>query len=467
MQSFLTALIECSISMSVLILLLIAITPLLEKRYAAKWRYYTWLVIVIGLIIPFRPHIDTTFIQVDTPASLLMITQYLPINGTNLNTAENYSSVPWYILVFYLWLAGAITFIAYHIIRHYHFIKIVKRWVKDISNQQVLDTLQKLKDDMGMSKQVKIQLCSCIESPMMIGFANASILLPTDDYSKDELSFILRHEMVHIQRKDLLYKSLALIATAIHWFNPLVYLMSKVIAVQCEISCDVKVVQNTNMDGRQQYSETIIGVIKNQSRMQTAFSTNFYGGKKGMKHRIFTIMDTTKKRAGIFILCLVLIGTMTSGVAFAASSANADFTSSDEYTFSQTYSQNGEFTNLTAKDKHFVELKGEKVVNIQNGEGVAHDIENGYTAIYKKGDKDWTLEKGETVNLSFHIKKQLEDGQTAVIGYIKNNIYTDFFVNKIRDEISIKFVAPDDGEYSFYLVGASSDKIEVTSCSIN
>ena len=349
MQSFLTALIECSVALSVLILLFIAITPLLSKRYAAKWRYYAWLVIVIGLIIPFRPHLDTALIQMDTPVAPSYIQQMILGNaGTvgdnnsqtgiqqmmsrNAGTVSDNNSqivtirqrlaaIPWYQWVGFLWIAGAVIFIAYHGIRHLRFLKIVKRWSQEVSDQQTLDTLQGLQANLE-SKHVKLRVCPCITSPMMIGFINPVILLPSTNYPVDEMTFILKHEMVHFKRKDLWYKSLVLLATAIHWFNPVVYLMVRAIAVQCEISCDEEVVQSTDMDRRQQYSEAIIRVVKNQSKMQTAFSTNFYGGKKDMKNRILSIMDTTKKKTGFFILCVVLIGTMGIGTVFAAS-ANA------------------------------------------------------------------------------------------------------------------------------------------------
>lgn len=43
-----------------------------------------------------------------------------------------------------------------------------------------------------------------------------------------------------------------------------------------------------------------------------------------MKDRIFSIMDTTKKKAGAFILCLVLAGTIGTGTVFAIGNLNND-----------------------------------------------------------------------------------------------------------------------------------------------
>lgn len=330
MRDFLAVLLECSVAMSVLILGLITLTPWLSKRYASKWLYYAWLVIVAGLIIPFRFHTDTALIRVS--ADLSGMRKIIPGNAGGVAepalqaaaAQQELPAIPWHQLAGCLWIVGAIILLIYHGLRHYHFISMVNRWGEQANDPRMLETLKKIKNEMGITRQVKLQICSCVSSPMMTGFLNPVILLPRSDFSTAELPYILKHELVHFKRKDLWYKSLVILATAIHWFNPVVYLMARAIALQCEVSCDAEVVNETDINGRLHYIETILGVIKNQSRMKTAFTTNFYGGKEGMKKRIFSIMDTTKKKTGIIVFCLVLIGIVGTGMVFAA---NKDVTS--------------------------------------------------------------------------------------------------------------------------------------------
>ena len=69
MQNFLITLIICSAVTSVLALLYMAATPLLAKRYSEKWRYYAWLIIIVGLIIPFRPQWGGTLINFEIPVN--------------------------------------------------------------------------------------------------------------------------------------------------------------------------------------------------------------------------------------------------------------------------------------------------------------------------------------------------------------------------------------------------------------
>jgi len=329
MQSFMIKLLTGSVTMSALALLYMAITPLLSKRYSEKGRYYAWLIIVIGLIIPFRPQWGNAIVKVDvsseTATPIIQIGNGTPVTipalVENAALPSALPSISWWQIAAAVWLAGVIAFLAYHAIKHFCFVKITRRWSENITDEQTLTLFQSLKTEMGISKRINLYMCSCAGSPMMIGFVNPRILLPKADLAHDELRFILKHELVHYKRKDLSYKYLVLVATALHWFNPVVYLISKAIDVLCEISCDAEVIQSTDADTRQHYSETIIGVVKYQSKLKTALSTNFYGGKKGMKKRIFSIMDTSKKKAGIAIVCCMLILVMGTGMAFAASSS--------------------------------------------------------------------------------------------------------------------------------------------------
>jgi beta-lactamase regulating signal transducer with metallopeptidase domain len=67
MRDYVISVLECSAVMPALALLYMLLTPLLARRYSEKWRYYAWLIIVVGLIIPFRPRMGGAAITVDIP----------------------------------------------------------------------------------------------------------------------------------------------------------------------------------------------------------------------------------------------------------------------------------------------------------------------------------------------------------------------------------------------------------------
>lgn len=320
-----STLLICSITMSVIALIYMLVTPLLEKRYSAKCRYYAWLVIIIGLIIPFRPQFISHVIQVEIPTEriVLFVTSTISTvesNDTNFiaqPTSTHFSWWSWEYVKSAVWFIGMTGFLAYHVIKHYRFMKTVSRWSDKITDEQILSTLQDTQQDMGIHEPIEIHSCPCIGSPMLIGFTNPRILLPDVDLKPSELTFVLKHELTHYKRKDLLYKYLILTAVAMHWFNPIVYVMAKAINSECEASCDADVIKSMDENTRYNYIKTIIGMIKYQTESRTALSTNFYGGKKDMKKRIYSIMDMSKKRIGIAIPCALLALTVGVSAAFA------------------------------------------------------------------------------------------------------------------------------------------------------
>jgi len=333
MDDFIPKFINYSIVISAVILLYMAITPLLAKRYSAKGLYYTWLVIVIALIIPFRPQLGVSINRIYVPDRMpLAVNSPMPsvlrlpaVAATQMESTVVRSalrSTEWKHAASLLWIIGALLFLACNFLRHSRFIKMVNRWSQNVSDEKILMLLHGIKQELGIKRQIGLYLCPYVSSPMMTGLFKPRILLPAANFTKDKLYFIFKHELIHYKRKDLWNKCLMLLAAGMHWFNPTIYLMAKAVNKQCELSCDAEVVSSTDSDTRKRYCETLLEVMKTQSRYRTAISTSFTGGKESMKKRISSILDTGKKKAGLAVICIVLVITAGIGVASAASYSN-------------------------------------------------------------------------------------------------------------------------------------------------
>ncbi len=312
--------------MSLVTLVYAAILPLLSKRYAAKWRHMVWLVIAAGWIFPFRPRIDLSFLpaqMTDIPVTPMQpIINAIPSMTDAGGIVNTPATIPLWLVLAGIWILGVVSIVLYHALRHGRFMNMVRRWSEPVTDSESLGILDSLKSELGIQVQVKLSVCRSISSPMLVGFFHPVILLPPVKIAGDELFLILKHELIHFKRHDLWYKALILAATALHWFNPVVYLMAKAAAVQCEISCDALVLQGADFQQRKQYGETIIGVVRKGSKLRTALSTNFYGGKRGMKNRLSSIMDTKRKKAGAAVLCLALVGIIMTGATLTAAATD-------------------------------------------------------------------------------------------------------------------------------------------------
>lgn len=323
MQMLLYTLFVCSAVMSVITLIYILAIPSLLKKYSAKWLYYIWLLVVIGWVFPFRPYLNLNIKPVYVPDMQMVQTKYTLINE-NMNTVSNGTkgapSFSVWLIAACIWAAGMVGVLVFNIWRHYRFLKMADRWSEEITDQDTILLLNTLKTEMNIKRHIGLKKCLAVSSPMMIGFFTPSVLLPAENNDPEKLKFILWHELIHLKRNDLWYKMLVLLATAVHWFNPVVYFMARVISIQCEVSNDELLVKEISFQQRRQYGETLIGAIRNGTNIHTALSTDFYSGGKTLKTRVFHIMDTTKKKAGFVILCLIFIAVLGSGAAYASDS---------------------------------------------------------------------------------------------------------------------------------------------------
>ena len=327
-QSLFQNVTKVTLTTSVVIAILLLLLPLIRKKYTVKWRYWVWLVLAVRLLIPFSPSLPQTPIEI-TPASQniefkvpLQNTMSTPLShNTAVPQAKKNSAAAQTItlneILSIVWVLGSAVFMLYHLTGYFVFKGSVWRFSRPVEDKQTKGLWGEVKEEMRISQNIRLLTCKKVQSPMMTGFLKPLLLLPDLDYSAAELKIILRHELIHYKRKDIWYKLLLLCANAVHWFNPLVYLMTAMSNKDIEMVCDSELIRDSDTVFRKQYSETILSAIHKGNLRQTAFSTYFYGSKRIMKERFANIFDMGKKRKGIMALCAIIIAVGIAGAAVA------------------------------------------------------------------------------------------------------------------------------------------------------
>jgi len=139
---------------------------------------------------------------------------------------------------------------------------------------------------------------------------------------EQDLKLVLTHELMHLKRKDLWVKMLALAAGTLHWFNPLVHVIRKDVSIWGELSCDEALASEMSHEERKRYGKAILNTLDIHANIETAFCSSLCESKKQIERRLMRMLNIkkTKKHIAIFAVVTILaIGSAGTAVsAFAA-----------------------------------------------------------------------------------------------------------------------------------------------------
>lgn len=337
-----------SVSIGLIVIGLLLLTPFLSKRYAAKWKYMIWIFLSIRLLVPFsglngqyimdrmsQPEIQTisesegnyTNNFTDTATPYRRIVVEIPAQMTTPIKApsdRNQAGTTMLDIVALVWIIGSLIFISVHLISYFHYKRQVMKKGRMIKEVCILSQLFQLKYELHIRCTVCVMEYSEAESPMIIGFIKPVLVLPKEQYSAEDLFFILKHELVHLKRGDMYLKLLFVTANAVHWFNPFIWIMQKEAVIDMELSCDEKVTQGTSYELRKAYTETLLSMLHKRCVRKTVLSTQFYGGTKIMKKRFKNILIRNRKKNGIVILMCAVVLAISLGTLVGCSVTKED-----------------------------------------------------------------------------------------------------------------------------------------------
>lgn len=201
----------------------------------------------------------------------------------------------------------------------------------------------------NIPKRLTVRKTEFLDAPLIVGLMKPVLYLPQAEIKDEDLTYILLHELTHYKRHDLLYKWFAMLVSSIHWFNPFVYIVSKQIDEECEVSCDYEVCKNLSELQKKDYMTMILDFVQTSIRKKSPLTTQMASNKKTLERRF--IMIRTKKATSklISVLSAVLAIAMLSTTVFASGVLSG--LAEDNYTIEIT--NNGEVIELV--NKPFIE----------------------------------------------------------------------------------------------------------------
>lgn len=229
--------------------------------------------------------------------------------GNNITQINIFTDNNLMLYVAYLWLFVTIVIAVYTFIKYTRFKNLVVDVSYDIEDD-VNYIYKNLLKELNIKKKIELRGSDELISPAGMGLFKSYIFLPDYPYSKDELTWILKHELMHFKNKDILIKFLMLSVKIIYWFNPLVYIMSNKVNLDCELCCDESVLTECSLKDKKEYALALIKSIK--------LSKNYNGGilttefnKTSLEKRLDSIVKKKGRNGIIIALILVTMSSIT------------------------------------------------------------------------------------------------------------------------------------------------------------
>ena len=188
-----------------------------------------------------------------------------------------------------------------------------------------------------------IYLVDHIATPFVIGVFRPKTYLPSI-LTEQEQSYIILHEQTHIRRLDHIFKMVAFLALAVHWFNPLVWVAFVCAVKDMEMSCDERVLKEMGGEIKGAYSTSLLTLAMGR-RLINGSALAF--GEGNIKGRIKNVMNFKKPTfwtliaaAAAVIVATVCLLTNPAKTSPDVSAFNTIYTLSPAYAFDKSLYMN-------------------------------------------------------------------------------------------------------------------------------
>jgi hypothetical protein len=132
-----------------------------------------------------------------------------------------------------------------------------------ITDPKALAILDTVRNDMGIRRRIPLLLAEGLSGPALVGHFRPKLLLPPGvlgALGAEELRLVFLHEAAHLKRRDILGNYLAALVAAMHWFNPVMWLILPALRAERELACDELVLARTT--SRALYGNTLLKLLE-------------------------------------------------------------------------------------------------------------------------------------------------------------------------------------------------------------
>ena len=225
-----------------------------------------------------------------------------------IKTPEN-SAQSWVPLAVWAWLIGGVVLSLRLMLSQWALWRLGRSALGSGDRDQ-LAMLEELRTDLGIRRRVGLLIHPDRAMPMTWGLFKTRLLLPAEssDWQEGRLRAVLLHELAHVKRRDCVTQLMVQAVCAVHWFNPLVWVAARRIAIERERACD-DLVLNSGIRASD-YAEHLLRIATGyEDRPVAAAAALAMACKSRLEGRLTSILNQRTNRRTIsrrLALCVAI-----------------------------------------------------------------------------------------------------------------------------------------------------------------
>lgn len=154
-----------------------------------------------------------------------------------------------------------------------------------------------------------------LSSPCLFGLFPA-VYIPdecVDPKDKEQLDFILTHELMHYRHGDHIWAFIRILCLVINWYNPLVWIAARLSLRDGELACDAGCIRKLGEEKRCAYGEALLAMIVRSKEKEQVLktATMMTSGKAFMQRRMEEIAQKRKTSVTALIILVISLFFMT------------------------------------------------------------------------------------------------------------------------------------------------------------
>lgn len=308
-------------------LMLVVFKKIFQDKLNARWHYLVWLVLLVRAVLPANVRLFSTSFALNTlwmePMKKLrgrvemgmdsLLSAPFGMEGGDLSLLKGGG---WSLTdtLFVVYVAGVVLFLLYDLLIYAKLRKEIRQGRE--ASLSLREKILRTAETYALPKQEAVRVCKGIETPFLCGFFKPVLVIPESmEETIDEK--VLLHEMLHRKHHDALVNFALHLLQALHWFNPFVYWLCRIIRNDSEALCDQRVLEKLEGEEKREYGMLLLDMADSRyaSRIGT---TSMANGAKNIKTRIQRIVDFGRapKGAAFAAACITVLLSLAS-VSFA------------------------------------------------------------------------------------------------------------------------------------------------------